>query len=144
MSKIVPFILHTHNPRSGSQHFDLRFLDSKNPKLLHSFAFGSKFLDSLDSKISAVKTRDHDIRWLTLKSYRLKTLDEGNCEIKIQRGNYFELVFDGKLLKGTYRLFALKTRRGDQWLFIKDKRVKEMIDKFCLVSKILKEKTGEE
>ena len=139
MTKTVPFILHRHRPRSGSEHYDLRFLDPKNPKLLYSFAFGSKLLDSLDSKISAVKTRDHDPRWLTLKSYRLDALDKGDCDIVIQRNNYFEMIFKGQILKGSYRLFALKTRRGDQWLFIKDKRVKEMLNKFSLVSKILQE-----
>ena len=27
-----PFILHQHNPRNGSEHYDLRFIDLKNPK----------------------------------------------------------------------------------------------------------------
>jgi hypothetical protein len=140
MIKTVPFIIHEHEPRSGSKHYDLRFLDAKDPKLLHSFAIGSKLLDSLDKKISAVKTRDHDPRWLTLKSYRLKVFDSGDCDIKIQRPNYFEITFKGEKLKGEFRLFKIKTWREDQWLLVKDKRVKEMLNKFNLVSEILKKK----
>jgi len=142
MNVNVPFVLHKHDPRSGSEHYDLRFLDPKDSKLLHSFAFGSDFLDKKNDKISGVKTRDHDPRWLELKSYRLTTIEKGTCTILIQRPNYFELQFNGEILKGKYRLFKLKTKRGDQWLFIVDRRKMESVhyDPFELLSEVLKKR----
>ena len=38
----VKFVLHKHNPRNGSLHYDLRFVDPRNPKILHSFYFRGK------------------------------------------------------------------------------------------------------
>lgn len=119
-SKDVPYIVHKHQPRSGSIHFDLRFLDNRNPKILHSFAAPSNFLDTKDSKVVLAKTRDHDPRWLTLKSYRLETIEEGTVTIKISSLKYFELVFHGKVLNGTYKLFKMhNTFREDRWLLTK-------------------------
>jgi hypothetical protein len=117
----VPFILHKHNPRNGSEHFDLRFLDPNDDKLLHSFAFGSDFLEKVSDRIVGVKTRDHDPRWLTLKSYRLKDIDRGTVIVKIGTKKYFELEFSGKIIKGKYKLFKVKSKRGDNWLLIKQK-----------------------
>jgi len=114
------FIIHEHEPRSGSKHYDIRFMDLKNDKLLHSFAAPSDFLTNPDKAV-IYKTRDHDPRWLTLKSYRLKVVDEGTLDYKMYRPNgYFELVFNGSILNGTYRLMKLKDRRRDDvWLLIK-------------------------
>ena len=118
----VPFIVHKHNPRSGSSHFDIRFVDNKNPKLLHSFAAPSNFLETKDKKIVLAKTRDHDIRWLTLKSYRLDVIDKGQVTINISTNKYFELVFHGKVLNGKYKLFKMhNTSREDRWLLVKSK-----------------------
>jgi len=118
----VPFIVHIHDPRSGSVHFDLRFLDPVNPKLLHSFAFGKDFDSKLGEKIVGVKTKDHLPRWLTLQSYRLKTFDEGKASIVVASPKYYEIDFKGKKLNGSYKLFKLKTRkRDDQWLLIRSK-----------------------
>jgi len=118
--KEVPFVVHKHDPRSGSIHFDLRFLDNRNPKLLHSFAAPSNFLDTADKKTLVVKTRDHDPRWLTLKSYRLQEIDHGMVTIKISSTKYFELEFHGKLLHGTYKLFKMSnTFRTDRWMLVK-------------------------
>ena len=113
------FILHRHNPRSGSIHFDLRFMDLKNNKLLHSFAVPSDFLDKVNDKTSMYKTRDHDPRWLDLKSYRLETIDVGYVDYKVYRPNmYFDLVFHGKILNGEKILFKLRNKyRDDVWLF---------------------------
>lgn len=116
--KDVPFIIHEHQPRSGSIHYDIRFLDPKNNKLLHSFAAPSNFLKTISNKTILVKTRDHDPRWLSLKSYRLKNIDSGNVSISVFTNKYFELDFKGKLLKGKYRLFKIKTSRDDQWILI--------------------------
>lgn len=116
----VPFIVHQHQPRNGSMHFDIRFLDNRNPKLLHSFAAPANFMDTKDVKVVLAKTRDHDPRWLTLKSYRLKNIDEGTVTIKISSLKYFELDFHGKILKGHYKLFKMsKTFREDRWLLTK-------------------------
>lgn len=116
------FILHKHNPRNGSTHFDLRFMDLKNNKLLHSFACPSNFLDTINRCV-LYKTRDHDPRWLTLKSYRLDTIDKGTVDYKIyNKDKYFLLNFNGKIIKGTYQLFKLNGhKRNDLWLLIKKK-----------------------
>jgi hypothetical protein len=116
-----PFIIHKHNPRNGSEHYDLRFLDPHDNKLLHSFATPSNFLETIDNKSLLIKTRDHDPRWLTLKSHRLTDIDTGTVSIKTQTSKYFELIFNGKVINGKYKLFKLKTKRDDHWLFIKNK-----------------------
>ena len=119
-SNDVPFIVHSHQPRSGSLHFDIRFLDPRNPKILHSFAAPSNFLETKDKKVILAKTRDHDPRWLTLKSYRLKTIDKGTVTLHIATYKYFELDFHGKVLNGSYKLFRLmNTFREDRWLLVK-------------------------
>ena len=118
---IVPFIIHKHNPRSGSLHYDLRFLSHKDKKVLHSWAFGSKFPDEFETKIVGVRTKDHNPRWLTLKSYRLDTFDQGTVEIVMSGKKIFELEFKGKIIKGRFKLFHLKSKRGDNWLLIKRK-----------------------
>jgi len=115
----VPFIVHQHDPRSGSIHYDLRILDPKDDKLLHSFAAGTDFEEKIKSKVVLVKTRDHDPRWLNLKSYRLTTFDSGECIIHKAFPKYWEIEFKGKKIKGIYRLFKIKSKRGDNWLLIK-------------------------
>lgn len=118
----VDFIIHRHRPRSGSEHYDLRFLDPKNPKLLHSFAAPKDFLKTINSKTVLAKTRDHDPRWLTLKSYRLDTIDKGTVAIIISTSKYFELHFHGKVINGKFKLFKIKnSRRTDRWLIVKSK-----------------------
>lgn len=114
------FVIHKHEPRSGSLHFDLRFLDLKNPKLLHSFAAPSDFIENIE-RSTVYKTRDHDPRWLTLKSYRLDEIDSGVMSYKMYRPrDYFELDFHGTIITGTYRLMKLKNRgRDDLWLLVK-------------------------
>lgn len=114
------FILHRHNPRSGSIHYDLRFMDLKSNKLLHSFAAPENFLDmiSKSGKSTLYKTRDHDPRWLDLKSYRLETIDEGYMDYKVYRpAMYFDLVFHGKIINGEKILFKMRGKtRDDIWL----------------------------
>jgi len=116
------FIVHIHNPRSGSKHFDLRFIDNRNPKLLNSFAFGKDFDEKLNSKIVGVRTRDHDPRWLTLKSYRLEVFDKGEVDILISSFKFFELNFHGEKLQGNYKLFKINSGRGDNWMLVKNKK----------------------
>ena len=121
-STSVRFVIHRHHPRSGSEHYDIRFLDPKDPKLLHSFAAPKDFPKTMKTKTILAKTRDHDPRWLTLKSYRLDEADTGLVSIKIATQKYFELNFKGKLISGTYKLFKIKnSRRGDRWLLVKSK-----------------------
>ena len=116
----VLFVVHKHNPRSGSEHYDLRFVDPKNPKLLHSFAAPKNFMETINGKSLLVKTRDHDPRWLTLKSYRLETMDSGKATVKIATSKYFEIVFHGKVLNGLYKIFKMSnTFRQDRWMMIK-------------------------
>jgi len=116
------FIIHKHDPRSGSIHYDLRITDPKNPPNLLSFAAPSDFLETIGKKTVLAKTRDHDKRWLTLQSHRLNDIDKGKVNVKIATDKYMVLVFNGKLLKGEYKLFKLsKTRRDDRWLLIKTK-----------------------
>lgn len=114
------FILHKHNPRNGSIHYDLRFMDLKNNKLLHSFAAPENLLEMLKTsgKSTLYKTRDHDPRWLDLKSYRLETIDEGYVDYKVYRpAIYFQLVFHGKIINGEKVLFKLRDKkRDDVWL----------------------------
>lgn len=118
------FILHRHNPRNGSIHADLRFMDLKNNKLLHSFAVPVEWLNNIDLKTTIYKTRDHDPRWLDLKSYRLETIDEGYVDYKVYRpAIYFDLVFHGRVLIGEKILFKLKGRyRDDIWMMTGKKR----------------------
>jgi len=120
------FILHRHNPRNGSIHYDLRFMDLRNNKLLHSFAAPSNFLDLIktNQKSAIYKTRDHDPRWLDLKSYRLETIDEGYVDYKVYKpAIYFQLDFHGKIINGEKIIFKLKDRRRDDvWLFTSKKR----------------------
>lgn len=115
-----PFILHLHNPRNGSEHYDLRFLDLKNPKLLHSFALPDNWRNDINKTV-LFKTRDHDPRWLQLESYRLKTIDEGVINYKIYKPyGYFLLEFSGKIINGTYQLFKLRDKiRKDVWMLVK-------------------------
>jgi hypothetical protein len=115
-----PFILHQHNPRNGSEHYDLRFIDLKNPKLLHSFALPDNWRNNINKTV-LYKTRDHDPRWLKLESYRLKTIDEGVINYKIYKPSiYFLLEFTGKIINGLYQLFKLKDKiRKDVWLLVK-------------------------
>jgi len=118
----VKFIIHNHKPRSGSEHYDFRFVDPKNSKMLHSFAAPKNFLDTIKTKTVLAKTRDHDIRWLTLKSYRLKDIESGTVKVMKATDKYFELDFNGKRIHGRYKLFHLKnSRRSDRWLLIKAK-----------------------
>lgn len=120
LPKVVPFIIHKHSPRNGSLHLDLRFLDPYDSKNLYSFALPKEYKFS-DKKTIAIKTRDHDPRWLTLKSYRLNSVDYGNVIIYIATTKYLELEFKGNQLKGKYRLFKLsKTKRDDEWLLVKN------------------------
>jgi len=114
--KSVPFIIHKHHPRSGSLHYDLRFLDPRDKKLLHSFATPSNFLSTIEKKSVIIKTRDHNPRWLTLKSYRLETIDTGEVDVIIATPKYFQLEFRGNVINGSYKLFKLKTKRDDQWM----------------------------
>ena len=120
------FILHKHNPRSGSIHYDLRFMDLKNNKLLHSFAAPENLLDMLKTsgKSTLYKTRDHDPRWLDLKSYRLETIDEGYVDYKIYRpAMYFDLDFHGKVISGEKIIFKMNGKfRDDVWLLISKKK----------------------
>ncbi len=119
----VKFVIHKHQPRSGSEHYDIRFMDPKNPKLLHSFAAPKDFLKTVKTKTVLAKTRDHDPRWLTLKSYRLDEVDSGIASISISTSKYFELSFDGKIISGLYKLFKVKnSRRGDRWLLVRSRR----------------------
>ncbi len=124
LTQKVPYVIHKHNPRSGSEHYDLRFLSSIDKKLLHSFACPTNFLTTINTKSILVKTRDHDPRWLTLKSYRLEEVESGEVEIEkeVKNGRYFLLIFHGKVLKGSYHLLKLKSKkRVDYWLLIKKK-----------------------
>lgn len=119
------FILHKHNPRNGSIHYDLRFMDLKNNKLLHSFAAPSNFIENLKTgnKSLLYKTRDHDPRWLDLKSYRLDTIDEGYIDYKVYRpSNYFQLVFKGKVLTGEFMIFKMKDKKRDDIWFLSKRK----------------------
>lgn len=116
-----PFIVHIHDARNTNQHFDLRILHPYNEKDLMSFAFGKDFKDNYDKKITGVRTKDHDPRWLELKSYRLETFDEGTVEFKVYSYKYMELNFKGKKLKGSYKLFKVKSNRDDNWILLKNK-----------------------
>jgi len=116
----VPFIVHEHQPRSGSLHYDLRFGNPKNSKELFSFAMPKNFLQTANNKTLVVQTRMHDTRWLDLKSYRLKEIDRGEVTITIATNKYFELDFHGKILNGNYKLFRMKnTFRTDRWILVK-------------------------
>lgn len=116
------FIIHLHDPRNGSVHYDLRFEDPKEKDLLHSFACPNNFLDTVDDKSVIYKTRDHGNHWLELKSYRLKTIDEGSVSILVATRKYFELIFNGKTINGRYILFKqANARRDDVWILKKKK-----------------------
>lgn len=116
----VPFVFHEHNPRNSALHKDFRFLDPYDETNLFSFAVPYQFQFD-DKKTTVVKTRDHDPRWLTLKSYRLKVLDQGTIHFITSSPLYFKFQINGKHLKGTYQLFKLsKTKRDDRWLLIKN------------------------
>ena len=116
----VTFIIHRHDPRNGSVHHDLRFVDPRDRTKLFSFAAPSNFMDTINSKTVLAKTREHDVRWMTLKSYRLKDIDKGVVNIKLGTEKFFDLEFHGKILKGKYKLFKLKnTKRDDRWLLFK-------------------------
>ena len=115
----VPFVFHEHDPHSGSPHKDFRFIDPYDKTNLMSFAVPIDF-DFKDQKTTLVKTRDHDPRWLTLKSYRLKILDSGTIYFLTSSPYYFKIRIVGKHLRGIYLLFKLsKTKRDDRWILVK-------------------------
>jgi hypothetical protein len=114
-----PFIVHRHDARNTNQHFDLRILHPYDDKDLMSFAFGKDFEKEYDKKVAGVRTKDHDPRWLELKSYRLENFDEGTVTFKTYTYKFMELEFKGKKLKGNYKLFKVKSDRGDNWLLLK-------------------------
>ena len=116
------FVLHRHNPRSGSEHYDLRFLDNYKKDVLNSFAFGKDFMEKLNDRIVGVRTKEHLTRWLDLKSYRLEDIDKGEVDILISSFKYFKLEFRGNIMKGTYNLFKVKSGRGDNWMLVKNKK----------------------
>ena len=115
----VPFVIHKHDPRASSNHFDLRFLDPTNKKLLHSFACGDEFPDKMDKKVVLVKTRDHDPRWLDLESYRLEIFDQGDCTIYVSAPKYFDIQFNGIRLKGRYKLIKTKSKKNNYWILVR-------------------------
>ena len=115
----VPFVFHEHDPHSGSLHKDFRFLDPYDESNLISFAVPKEY-DFKDKKTTLIKTRDHDPRWLTLKSYRLKVLDKGTIYFLTSSPYYFKIRIEGSFLKGIYLLFKLsRTRRDDRWILVK-------------------------
>jgi len=119
--KDVSFVIHSHLPRHGSEHYDLRFGNPLDAKKLFSFAMPKNFLDTVNTKTLLIKTKDHLERWLTLSSYRLKTIDKGTVTIKIATQKYFEVEFNGKILNGMYRIFKIRNmKRDDLWLLIKN------------------------
>jgi len=113
------FVIHRHNARNTNEHFDLRFLDNYKKGTLNSFAFGKDFLEKLNDRIVGVRTKEHNSRWLDLKSYRLEDIDKGEVDILISSFKYFKLDFKGKLIKGIYELFKVKSERDDNWILIK-------------------------
>jgi hypothetical protein len=118
---ISKFIIHHHNARNTNEHYDLRFIDNRDSKKLNSFAFGKDFLEKINSKIVGVRTKDHNIRWLTLQSYRLQDIDKGDVTILVSSFSYFKLDFKGSIIKGVYELFKVRSGRGDNWMLIKKK-----------------------
>jgi len=119
-SQDVPYVIHKHLPRSGSLHYDLRFGNPRNDKELFSFAAPRNFLETINQKTLLVRTREHDKRWLDLKSYRLTDIEKGEVTLKIATSKYFDLIFHGKVLNGLYKIFKMKnTFREDRWLMIK-------------------------
>jgi len=117
------FIIHIHDPRRGSEHYDLRIMDPYNDKKLLSFAFPFDFLNNYKKKTVGVKTRDHDPRWLTLKSHRLEIFDRGDVTYKTFISHKFiELTFYGRKIKGSYKLFKIKSKRDDNWILIKNNK----------------------
>ena len=115
------FIIHIHDARNTNRHYDLRILNPYNDKELMSFAFGKDFEKEYTKKIAGVRTKDHDPRWLDLKSYRLETFDEGTVTFRTYSYKYMALNFNGKKIKGNYKLFKVKSDRDDNWLLIKAK-----------------------
>ena len=115
-----PFIVHEHKARNSSLHYDLRFVVPHNEKILWSFAFPKEFTKKLTSKIIGYRTKDHDIRWLTLNSYRLNVFDKGKLQFEIFSKSYLKIFFIGNELKGSYILFHIsKGIRNDKWLLKK-------------------------
>ena len=117
------FVVHIHDARNTNQHFDLRMMHPNDDKILLSFAFGKDFDELLDKKIVGARTKDHNIRWLDLKSYRLQEFDKGFFQYLTFSRTYMLLDFDGEKMKGKYKLFQVKSnKRDDRWLLIKDNK----------------------
>ena len=89
-----------------------RKVQNYNPKLMILFG------QPKSGKSTLYKTRDHDPRWLDLKSYRLETIDEGYVDYKVYRpAMYFDLIFHGKIINGEKILFKMRGKtRDDIWL----------------------------
>jgi hypothetical protein len=118
----VPYVIHKHIPRSGSEHYDLRFGNPRNDKELFSFAAPKNFLETINQKTLLVRTKEHLSRWMDLKSYRLTDIEKGIVTVKIATSKFFDLTFNGKIINGSYKLFKMSnTYRQDRWLLIKNK-----------------------
>jgi len=116
------FVIHVHDARHTNQHFDLRMIHPFDEKILLSFAFGKDFDKSFNKKIAGVRTKDHDPRWLTLKSYRLQEFDKGFVKYLTFSKTFLSLDFNGEKIKGKYKLFKVRSNyRDDRWLLVKDK-----------------------
>jgi len=119
MAELISFVVHKHLPRHGSVHYDLRFNDPKKTGELYSFAFGKDFPTASQKRIVGVLTKKHKGDWLTKEGYRLEIYDDGKAKVEVATGKYFEIEFQGKRFRGNYKLFTVKSKRGDNWVLVK-------------------------
>ena len=115
----LKFVLHEHDGRTSGKHYDLRFQDPDNPKEMHSFAIPSKYNIEKDKKLIVIKTRMHDIHWLTYESYRAKIIDTGDIEVHKRNNKSFTIILHGEKLKGKFAMFKLKNTKRESWIMMR-------------------------
>jgi hypothetical protein len=77
----------------------------------------------MEKKAVGVRTREHKEHWLTKEGHRMTIYDKGEVELLVATDKYFHLTFKGNKLNGTYKMFPLRSKRGDNWLLVKPKSV---------------------
>ena len=116
------FVVQEHD--ATNLHWDFR-LEYKG-KLL-SWAIPKNPETVNDNKLLAIRTEDHEMKWLTFSGEipkgeygagTVKILDNGSYELLKMSDKSYKFILYGKILNGSFSLFEFKP---EKWIFQKSK-----------------------